>query len=146
MVIAGGVLHELLERLLSVLLLFVVGVVFILGQIHPRALGEEPDRLYVGEGLHLHYEGDDVAARTAAETVIELPLRVDVHRRVFVGVEWADAGVARPLFDKRDVLRDYAHDVAFEFQLVDESVGKQCHFCRILRVCRTAPQKRGRAA
>ena len=127
MIIARGVLHQGFEHFLPVLFLLVIAVAAVLRQLHTRTLGKQLHRVDVSDRLHLHNERNDVAARSAAEAMVILSVGIDAHRGSFFVVERTATKIFVPLFDQRNILRDYAHDVAFIFQFFQESVGKTCH-------------------
>ena len=58
------------------------------------AVGEQLERLAERQRLRLHHEREDVAARAAAEAVVELLDRVDAERRRALVVERAQPDVA----------------------------------------------------
>src|SRR6266404_5730737 len=60
------------------------------GQGHPGALGERAHRLREGDAVLAHQEAEGVAARAAAEAVVDVALRVDRERRGLLGVEGAE--------------------------------------------------------
>src|SRR5262245_14788409 len=61
--------------------------------------------------LHFHDEFKDVAALAAAETVVNLLCRMNVERRGFLRMEWAEpAKILAGLF-QLDVFTDHADDI-----------------------------------
>ena len=79
-------------------------------QRHPEALGQELDRLREVELLGLADEADHVAARPAAEAVVELVGRVHGEARRPLVVERAEPGEARAgLAQLRSGLHDLDH-------------------------------------
>ena len=103
----------------------VVGLLGLLRHGDAVAVGQQCQGFIEAQPLDLHDEFDDVPAGVAAETLVELVRLVDGEGRRLLGVERAQARIARPRARllQAHVLADHFHDVDGGFQLLDEIHG-----------------------
>ena len=69
----------------------------VLGDFHPRPLGQQADGIYVGQVLHIHDKGDHPAPLAAAKAVVELTVRQDMEGGGLLPMEGAQAPETSPL-------------------------------------------------
>ena len=70
--------------------------------------------------VHLHHELENVAARAAAEAVIDLLDRMHRERRRLFGMKGAQAGEILPVLFQAHVFADHADDVRLLFDAIGE--------------------------
>ena len=98
----------------------VVHVVF--GHLHPRPIGQELHRIDIIQVLDPLDEGDDVAARAAAEAIEGGGFRVDGEGGGFFSVKGAKPHqIAAPPLDV-DIGGDHALDIAATEQFLQKAV------------------------
>src|ERR1700722_8482384 len=70
--------------------------------------------------FHLHDELKDIAANTAAKTVVNLLYGVDGKRRRFFRVEWTEAGKVLAALLQPHIFADYANNVCLLLNAIGE--------------------------
>ena len=104
-------LQDIVALLFEARRLFGVEIAF--GDGHLRPFREDAHRVHEIDVFDLADEGDDVAGNAAAETVVELPFRIDGEGgRLFV-MEGTAPPPVPALALERDVCGDKLHDVCF---------------------------------
>ncbi len=98
---------------------------------NPRTLGEAAHRADKVEMLVVHDETKNRPARTAAEAVIGLPLRVDVEGRAFLAMKWTERPPACARAFEREIRTDDLDDVVGFGDALDGFFGNAGHAAKL---------------
>ena len=82
-----------------------------LGNLDARALGQQTRSIRKFQVLQLHHEADRVAAFSTSEALEEAAIGMNVERRCFLAVKWAQTYEVTSALVKRDILTDQSRKI-----------------------------------